>query len=124
MKNGGLTIGGKKFESASGITGNTLIMVEKKIEIGYDFICAWDVFISDSDWHSIENNHHQKDIKIGDHVWIANNTNILKGTVIGNNCVVSSCSKISNKVYGDNLLIGGIPAIVLKENISWKRDIL
>ena len=123
MKNSYLSFGGKKDETASGITGNTLIMVEKKIEIGVDFICAWDVFITDSDWHSIIGYPHQKDVKIGNHVWIANNNNILKGTVLGNNCIVSSCSKVSNKVFLNNQLIGGVPAKVLKENISWKRDV-
>lgn len=118
-----LSLGGKDVESASGITGRSLIMVEERIVIGKDFLCAWDVFITDSDWHSIPGHPHQKDIKIGDHVWIANNNNILKGTILGDNCIVSSCSKVGNKVFENNQLIGGIPAKVLKENISWKRDL-
>lgn len=118
-----LSFGGKRNESASGITGNTLIMVSKKIEIGCDFICAWDVFISDSDWHSIEGQHHQNDVKIGDHVWIANNNNILKGSIIGDGCIISSFSKVGNREFPKNVLIGGIPAKVLKEHMCWKRDI-
>ncbi|QOW10631.1 hypothetical protein Q73A0000_09720 [Kaistella flava (ex Peng et al. 2021)] len=119
-----LSFGGKDIESASGITGKSLIMANKKIEIGKDFICAWDVFITDSDWHTINDKSHQKDVIIGDHVWIANNSNILKGSVIGNNCIVSSCSKVGNTTYGNSVMIGGMPAKVLKENVSWKRDII
>ena len=121
--NSRLIIGGKKFESESGITANTLIMVNKKVEIGNDFLCAWDVFITDSDWHSIEGQKHQSDVSIGNHVWIANNNNILKGSHIGNNSIVASNSKIVNKKFTDNVMIGGIPQKILKTNINWNRDI-
>jgi acetyltransferase-like isoleucine patch superfamily enzyme len=118
-----LTIGGRDKESGSGITADTLIMVNKKIEIGKDFVCAWSVFITDSDWHTIKGQSHQGDVVIGDHVWIANNNNILKGTRIGNNCIVASNSKIINKVFPDNVLIGGLSSKILKEGIEWSRDI-
>lgn len=58
-KNASLEIGGKLHESNSGITSDSLIIVNKHIRIGYDFICAWNVFISDSDWHLINNKPHQ-----------------------------------------------------------------
>lgn len=122
--NSTLTIGGKDLESDSGITADTLVMVYKKIEIGKDFLCAWDIFISDSDWHQIGGQNHQADVIIGDHVWIANSNNILKGSIIGNNCIVASNSKITNNQFPDNVLIGGIPPKILKLNIEWNRDIL
>jgi acetyltransferase-like isoleucine patch superfamily enzyme len=118
-----LTIGGKDLESDSGITADTKVLVYKKIEIGKDFICAWNVLITDSDWHQIIGQDHQADVHIGDHVWIANSNNILKGSNIGNNCIVASNSKIMNKIFPDNVLIGGIPPKILKANISWNRDI-
>lgn len=117
-----LIIGGKVNESASGITANTLIMVYKKITIGKDFVCAWNVFISDSDWHSIEGENHSDDVNIGDHVWIANSCSILKGVKIGDNCIVGSHSKLIKKAYIDNTMIAGIPAKVVKTEINWKRD--
>ncbi len=122
--NSTLTIGGKDKESASGITSDTLIMVSKKIEIGKDFLCAWNIFITDSDWHQIVGQDPQSDVSIGDHVWIANSNNILKGSIIGKNCIIASNSKITNKVFPSNVLIGGIPPKVLKQNIEWSRDIL
>jgi acetyltransferase-like isoleucine patch superfamily enzyme len=121
--NANLTFGGKDKESNSGITANTLIMVNKKIEIGKDFICAWDCYITDSDWHQINGQSHQKDVSIGNHVWIANNCNILKGTNFGNNCIVASNTKISNKSFEDDVIIGGNPPSVLKTSISWSREI-
>ncbi|MDO8316016.1 MAG: hypothetical protein Q7T12_00645 [Flavobacterium sp.] len=121
--NSTLTIGGKEKESASGITADTLIMVSKNIEIGKDFICAWNVFISDSDWHSIGGQSHQTDVIIGDHVWIANSCSILKGAIISENCIVASHSKVTNKKFPKNSLLAGAPAHVLKTDISWSRDI-
>lgn len=121
--NSTLTIGGRAKESESAITADTLVMVYKKIEIGNDFLCAWNVFISDSDWHQISGQKHHEDVTIGDHVWIANSNNILKGSSIGNNCIVASNSKLINIFFPDNVLIGGIPPKILKTNISWTRDI-
>jgi acetyltransferase-like isoleucine patch superfamily enzyme len=122
--NSTLTIGGKYKESESGMTSDTLVMVYKNVEIGKDFLCAWNIFISDSDWHKIAGQNHQADVVIGDHVWIANSNNILKGTIIGKNCIVASNSKTINKVFPDNVLIGGIPPKILKWNIEWNQDIL
>lgn len=124
VANSNLIIGGKDKESASGITADTLIMVSKNIEIGKDFLCAWNIFISDSDWHSIEGQSHQKDVIIGDHVWVANSCSILKGAVIRENCIVASHSKITNKKYPKNSLLAGVPAQVVKTDINWSRDIL
>jgi acetyltransferase-like isoleucine patch superfamily enzyme len=123
-QNSTLIIGGKESESDSGITADTLVMVSKKIEIGVDFLCAWDVFITDSDWHQINDQNHQSDVKIGNHVWIANSNNILKGSVIGDNCIIASNSKTNNKTFPNNSLIGGIPPRILRTNIQWSRDII
>ncbi|MBN1187872.1 MAG: hypothetical protein JXB49_36700 [Bacteroidales bacterium] len=122
-KNAFLHIGGKDKESLSGITSDTLIMVYQKIEIGKDFVCAWSVFISDCDWHQIEGQSFQKNVRIGDHVWIANNNNILKGTIIGDNSIVASNSKIINKTFPDNVLIAGIVPQIVKTSINWNRDL-
>lgn len=121
--NSTLQIGGKDKESDSGITSDTLIMVYKNIVIGKDFLCAWNNFISDSDWHQINGQNHHADVIIGDHVWIANNNNILKGSNIGNNCIIASNSKLVNVVFPDNVLIGGIPPKILKTHAGWNRDI-
>ncbi|HHT23868.1 MAG TPA: hypothetical protein GXZ87_11285 [Bacteroidales bacterium] len=121
--NAELVIGGGKKETASGITSNTLIMVYKRVTIGKDFMCSWNVYITDCDWHSINNSPVHADVKIGDHVWVGNNCSILKGSVIGNNSIVTSYSKVINKTFEDSLMIGGIPAKELKKDVFWNRDI-
>lgn len=122
-KDSSLKIGGKDKESDSGITSDTLIMVSNRIEIGKDFICAWNIFISDSDWHQIEGVEHQKDIIIGDHVWVANSTNVLKGAIVGDNSIIASHSKVINKEYPANVILAGTPAKIVKTGIKWRRDL-
>lgn len=117
--NAELIIEGRELESRSGMTSNVIVMVYKKITLGKDFLCSWNVFISDSDWHEINETKFNADVYIGEHVWVGNNCSILKGTVIGNNCIVSSFSKLVNKTYPENVMIGGIPANIVKHNVCW-----
>jgi len=119
-----LYIGGKRLESASGITERSLIAVRKKIHIGADCIIAWNVFITDCDWHSIYGKDMQDDVTIGDHVWIACNTSILKGSNIGNNCIIGAHSIMSKKTIPNNTLAAGNPIKIIENNIRWSRDIL
>lgn len=122
-ENAELIIGGKEQESGSGITCDSKIMVRRKVEIGRDFICAWNVFITDSDWHQIDGQNHSRPVVIGDHVWVGNNCSILNGTFIENGSIVASHSKLVGKKYPKNSLIGGVPAKVLKRTVTWHRDI-
>ncbi len=126
-KNSSLTIGGKRNESESGITENSKIMVFKSIDIGEDFLCAWNVFISDSDWHTITRptgqDTHYAPVTIGDHVWIAPDCSILKGTTIENGSIIGSKTTLSNKNYPPNSLIAGLPGKVIESDVNWSRDI-
>jgi acetyltransferase-like isoleucine patch superfamily enzyme len=125
-KNGLLRIGGKAFERESGITRNSKIYAYKHIEIGKDFLCGWDNFITDCDWHYVESDKlskPQSDVIIGDHVWITNDCSILKWTQIGHDSIVGCKSLLSGKLYPSNSLIGGIPAKVIEGNYKWKFDL-
>ncbi len=58
--------------------------------------------------------------------WIGNRTTIMKNTKTPINCIVASNSLL-NKDYtnfGENVLVGGIPAKLIKENISrdWEGE--
>lgn len=119
-----LYIGGKRNESASGITEKSLIMVRKKVHIGTDCIIAWNVFITDCDWHSIYGKDMQDDVIIGDHVWIACNVSILKGAKVGNNCIVGAHSVISKESIPDGTLVAGNPIKIIANNVRWDRDML
>lgn len=62
-----------------------------------------------------------KSVAIGEHVWIAPDTKIMKGAIIGNGCIVGSNTMV-NKSFPDNSLIVGMPAKIVKSNIYWTRE--
>lgn len=58
-------------------------------------------------------------ITIGDNVWIARDVKILKDVSIANNSIVATGSIVTKSFDKENILIGGSPAKILKENVSW-----
>ena len=63
--------------------------------------------------------NENKEIVVGDHVWFGANSKIYKGVHIGNNVVVAGNSVVVRPIVGDNLIIGGFPAKVLRSGIDW-----
>ena len=79
--------------------------------------------IRTGDSHSILNSEGKRinkaaTVHIGEHCWIGEGAKVLKGVTLGDNCVVST-GAIVTKPFGYNLLLGGVPAKVLRENINW-----
>lgn len=95
------------------------------IDIGDDCMFSHDVSII-SGGHSIfdmerkENVSMKKYIKIGNHVWLGKNVVILHNADIGNGCIVGASSVVKLKV-GENCVIAGNPAKVIKQNHTWDR---
>jgi acetyltransferase-like isoleucine patch superfamily enzyme len=58
------------------------------------------------------------DITIGDHVWIGQNVTILKGARIGKGSIIAACALVHRDIP-DKQLWGGVPARLLRENVSW-----
>lgn len=52
-------------------------------------------------------------VKIGNNCWIGAKVTILDGTVIGNNCIVAAGAVVKGS-FPDNVMIGGIPAKIIK----------
>lgn len=59
-------------------------------------------------------------VHINNHCWLGENCKILKGVKIGKDSIIST-GAIVTKSYGDNVLIGGIPAKIIKNNINWNQ---
>lgn len=55
-----------------------------------------------------------KPVVIGNDVWIGGNVTILPGVTIGNNVIIAAGAVVTKDVP-DNVLIGGVPAKVLRE---------
>lgn len=59
-------------------------------------------------------------VKIDDHCWLGEGCKVLKGVSIGCDSVVSTGAVVT-KSFGRNVLVGGVPAKVLKEDIEWSE---
>lgn len=96
------------------------------ISIGADVLISSNVEIRSGDSHSIINIQTSKrinfaqSIQIGNHVWIASSAKIMKGVILGDDSIVSAGS-IVTKSMPSNVLVGGIPARILKENVTWDK---
>jgi acetyltransferase-like isoleucine patch superfamily enzyme len=116
-----LELGGKQYSSGSGITCNSRILVHKCIKIGFDTIIAWGVSILDSDSHYKNWDNSDEAIYIGNHVWIAHDVSIFKGSIIPSGCIVGSKSLVTKANFAENTLIAGVPATERRTNVKWRR---
>lgn len=102
---------------------NCLFRAFDNITIGKDVLMGWNIELNTSDGHTIfiDGIHKQNHgpIKIGNHVWVASHVNISKNALLSNNSIISQKSLVISKFNESNILIGGIPAKVLKGNVDW-----
>lgn len=111
-----------KLNLGSGyINRNTRIKCYEEISIGKNVAISENVTIWDSDAHKIVKSLTPMTlpITIGDNVWIGTNAIILKGVTIGNGSIIAAGSVV-NKSIPANCLAAGVPAKVVKENVSWE----
>jgi acetyltransferase-like isoleucine patch superfamily enzyme len=121
-ENGFLKIGGKQSESSCHMISSS-IEVLKRVEIGHDCLLGEGTFITDCDWHS----HFcegapcvaQSAVLVGIHVWFCARSCVLKGSIVGDGCVVGCMSLLAGGQYPARSLLVGVPAKVSKTNYCW-----
>ena len=101
----------------------------KKIIIGARCLFASEIVLRTGDSHSVldlEGNrlNQAKDTVIGDHVWIGQYVTVLKGSYVGNDCIIGSNSLLSGKTYPSNCALAGSPAKVIKESVTWHPELI
>lgn len=114
-KNATLTLG-------SGYANNdTEINCFRSITIGDNVAISKGVIIRDSDNHVLNGkvDRTTAPIVIGNHVWIGLRAIILKGVTIGDGAVIAAGAVVTRDVPPKSL-VAGVPAKVIKENISWE----
>lgn len=112
-----------KFGNSSSINVQTTFIIMHGIDIGDNTTISWGCEFLDDDFHEISyvgQKKKEKKIEIGDHVWIGSNVKIYKGCKIPNGSVVAAGSIVTQAFDEENTLIAGIPAKIIKTNISWK----
>ncbi|MDD3594353.1 MAG: acyltransferase [Candidatus Gastranaerophilales bacterium] len=117
----------KNFSINGGVFLINYDAVNTKIVIGEDCMFGWDILLRTSDAHVIYDNNskeiinHPGDIIIGNHVWIAAKSNILKNVILPNNTIVGTCSLVNKQFSEENTLVTGTPATVKKKFVNWSR---
>jgi len=108
-----------KFGDNIHINNGFSMVSEKSIVINNNVLIGYNCEISDSSFHNIEidkrkeTDPNPKEVIIEENVFIGNNVTILKGVTIGKNSVIANGS-IVTKSCPQNVVIGGVPAKVLK----------
>jgi len=115
-----ITIGSETITS-----GNVRLVAHggKHIRIGERCQIADCTDIRTTDSHSILNAEGQRinpdeSIEIGDRVWLTREVMVLKGAIIGSDSVIGPRSIIAKQIPSNSLAIG-IPAKVVRTNITW-----
>lgn len=97
-----------------------------KLLVGCDGMISSYVQVRTGDSHSIvdmEGNRINKaqSVFIGDHCWLGEGAKVMKGVTLEGDDIVST-GAIVTKSFGKNVLLGGIPAKILKDNVTWDKE--
>ena len=122
--NGNIKIG-KDFRGTNNVS--LLCRPNKSIIIGDHCLFASSIVVRTSDEHSIysldtgELINPNRDVYIGDSVWVCDNVTILKGSFVGRESVIGAGSVVSGKIP-KNVVVAGNPTKILKTNIVWSHE--
>lgn len=104
---------------------NCFLRSEAQLRIGNDVLVGWNVVFNTTDGHTLYENDIPKEnsgnISVGNHVWIASFSTILKNVEIANDCVVSQHSLVNKSCVNEHSLLAGSPAKAIKSHISWEK---
>lgn len=107
------------------ISAASYIYCYKHIRCGNNIQLAWGDLLMDSDSHIIygedgKRMNQDKEIFLGDNIWMACDCKVLKGAVIPDNCVIGANSVVTAKQLEPNSLIMGTPANSVKKISGWE----
>lgn len=97
------------------------------IIIGEDCMFSNNVLVRTNDSHYIYDaktnirTNPPADVKIGNHVWLAAFTTVMKGTIIGDGTVIGYRSVVTKEIPASCVAVG-TPAKVVQENVVWSRE--
>lgn len=104
---------------------NCLFRAYDDIVLGNDNLLGWNIEINTSDGHTVTIDRLDKanhgSVFIGDHVWIGSHVTIGKNVFIASDSVVAHASVVASRFEESHILLGGMPARVLKTNVEWNQ---
>lgn len=95
------------------------------ILVGDDCLFSNSIDISTTDWHYIIDERNtiinpEKNVRIGDHVWIGRKVTVCKGCSIPSNSIIGACSVVTKSYDEEGVIIAGDPAVIKKRGVRWK----
>lgn len=113
--------------STSNGTSITLEGTARRVTIGRDCMFASGTAILTSDMHAIIDATTGKplnptaDVHLGTHVWLGQDSCVSKGAVVGDGSIIGMKALVTGSIPAHSLAVG-IPAKVMKQPVSWKRE--
>lgn len=106
------------------VNANSDIVCAKAITLGNNALISWECLLMDTDFHGIyslddlqKQLNPDKEVVIGDHVWIGCRCTILKGSVIPEGSVIAACSRISARLDKCNAIYKECQTV--REGVCW-----
>ena len=99
-----------------------------EIQIGDDCMIAPNTQVRTGDSHSIfdvetgERINRARSIMIANHCWLGDGVKVLKGVNLPENTIVSTSAVVTHSFLEGNVIIGGIPAKVIKSEVNWDKE--
>jgi acetyltransferase-like isoleucine patch superfamily enzyme len=99
-----------------------------KIIVGSDCMFSTNIELRTGDSHSVIDKISKyrlnlaQNVVIGSHVWVGSYVSILKGSEVASNSILATRAVLTKKIKQSNVMIAGIPAKIIKNNIDWKRE--
>ena len=97
------------------------------LEIGEGCLFSKNIDIRTGDGHSVLNiegtrTNPSENVSIGKHVWVGAGVSILKGVQVSADTIVATRSVLNKKYMQENVLLAGVPAKVVKEDVKWNFE--
>ena len=99
---------------------------QSRILIGEGCLFSNSIDVSTTDWHRVFDDsgnvlNPEKDVCIGEHVWIGRKVTVCKGVSIPNDSIIGVGSVVTRSFDETNVVIAGNPAEIKKRGVNWKR---
>lgn len=115
------------FNGENTIGHSTLVCCAKKILLGIYSTVSWNCQIYDTNFHFFMDiskktvKPRNSQVIIGNYVFCGNGSNITKGAIIPDGCVISNFSVVNKDFTSDgtNLLLAGNPAKIIKKGYKF-----
>jgi len=119
--NGSIQIGNRTALCGS---AHLAVIEGTNIFVGEDCLFSSDITFRTGDSHSIldlsgNRINPSNDIVIKNHVWIGHKVSVNKNVVISENTMIGTGSIVTKSIEKGNVIIAGVPAKIIKENINW-----